>query len=71
STPDLPISSDALLDALTSSGRKYGLLSAPTANVKNAIIFGFDDLTVMVRQPTPGSKKRTPPTVKPTNEIAG
>jgi len=42
STPEPYISTDALLDALDVSGRKYGLLSAPTAKTKNAIIFSRD-----------------------------
>jgi len=72
STPEPYISTDALWEALDLSGRKYGLLCAPTAKTKSAIIFSRDNIRTLVREPTPGtSKKPERPPVRPPAGIVG
>jgi hypothetical protein len=58
STPEPYISSDLLVDSLKKSGKKFGLLSAPTDNKKRAIIYGLGNLSTMYREPGPGEGKK-------------
>jgi len=56
STPEPYISTDVLQRALQTSGQKIGLLVAPTATSKRAIIYG--DIHTLFYEPRPGRRKK-------------